>query len=125
MGSISVHLGYGLPDRATFVFTRRVGLSTLHIANRNSSSLAQEHVLLRLGRRRLLGSRGSAGWISPLRPHLVGRFLGSPDDGKQKKLRDAVDSWQIACVKLEQRNELLREQLADQESYVEQLNGAF
>ena len=35
-----------------------------------------------------------------------------------------MDSWQLACVKLEQRNESLCEQLADQESYVEQLNGA-
>ena len=50
--------------------------------------------------------------------------INSPDDGEKKKLRDAADSWQNACVKLEQRNESLREQLADQESYVEQLNGA-
>ena len=50
--------------------------------------------------------------------------INSPDDGEKKKLRDAADSWQNARVKLEQRNESLREQLADQESYVEQLNGA-
>ena len=50
--------------------------------------------------------------------------INSPDDGEKKKLRDAVDSWQIACVKLEQMNESLPEQSADQESYVEQLNGA-
>ena len=50
--------------------------------------------------------------------------INSPDNGEKKKLRDAVDSWQNTCVKLEQQNESLREQLADQESYVEQLSGA-
>ena len=52
------------------------------------------------------------------------QLINSPDDGEKKKSRDAVDAWQKTCAELEQKNESLRVQLADQESFVEQLNGA-